>query len=198
MNPPPDLQQFRRSLNTNLALYEAAVIQHAEDRRTLVQAEDKQAETEQAQLILQQAAQIVQQEAHVAISNVVTRCLALFDDPYTFHIDFERKRGKTEANLKFIREGMELDDPLEQAGGGCVELAAFALRLACLILQRPPLRRIIVADEPFKCIRGKQNRDRIRDMLVSLSKELEVQFLLCVDHEAYPQFILGSVVEVVP
>lgn len=191
------LQDLRQKLNTSKALYDAAKTLHADARTAFVRAEDSLAEAEQAQLLIQQAAQIVQSEAHKAISLVTTKCLELFDDPYTFDMVFERKRGKTEAELRFLRRGMVLNDPLGQAGGGCVEVAAFALRLACIILQRPPLRRVMVLDEPFKCIRGKHNRDRVRDLLLALAGELGVQFILCIDHEAYPQFMLGSVVEVV-
>lgn len=194
----PELDACRKHLNQKRALYDAAALAHTKDKRQFIQAEDALVETEQAQKLIQHAAQIVQTEAHKHISTVVTRCLALFDDPYTFDIRFERKRGKTEAELCFIRNGMVLDNPLEQAGGGCVEVAAFALRLACIILQRPPLRRLMVLDEPFKCIRGKHNRDRVRDLILSLAHELDMQFILCVDHEAYPQFVQGRVVEVEP
>ncbi|MCH8068353.1 MAG: ATPase, partial [Candidatus Marinimicrobia bacterium] len=73
----------------------------------------------------QQVAQNIQQQAHDQIAGVVTRCLqAVFDDSYEFHIDFERKRGRTEAQLYFSRNGNRLD-PMSASGGGCVDLASF-------------------------------------------------------------------------
>lgn len=191
------LLTFRKTLNSKLADYRAADTLCKQDRIAFIEAEDHLLNTDQAQQVISFAAQQIQQEAHCRLSNVVSECLsAVFDNAYTFRIDFERKRGKTEAQIKFIRDGLELDDPLEQAGGGVVEVAAFALRLACMVLQRPPLRRVLVLDEPWKCIRGKVYRERVRDMVLKLANDLGVQFVLCVDHEAYPQFLLGKVVEI--
>ena len=150
----------------------------------------------EAQGIIQSIAQTIQQQAHRQIAEVVTRCLnAVFDDPYEFEIKFERKRGKTEAKLVFVRDGLELDDPLNEAGGGPIDVAALALRLACVLLAKPPRRRMLVLDEPFKNIRGRGNRQRVRVMLVRLAEELDVQFVMSVDGDAYPEFALGKVVE---
>jgi DNA repair exonuclease SbcCD ATPase subunit len=130
-----------------------------------------------AQEILQQLAQAVQQRAHQKIAEVVTSCLeAVFDDPYSFHIEFERKRGKTEARLKFKRGGMTVD-PLNSTGGGVVDVASFALRVACLILHRPRLSKVMVLDEPFKFVSA-QYRDRVRTMLERLSQDLDMQIIM--------------------
>ena len=90
----------------------------------------KSKQAQDAQETLQHLAQAVQQQAHQKISEVVSFCLsAVFDDPYQFHIVFERKRGRTEAHLRFQRRGLDLD-PLTASGGGAVDVAAFALRVA--------------------------------------------------------------------
>lgn len=144
-----------------------------------------------AQAAAQNIAMALQQQAHQRISSVVTRCLAaVFDEPYEFKIQFEQKRGKTEAVLLFEREGLVID-PLTAAGGGVIDLAAFALRLSVLMLARPPVRRLIVADEPFKHL-SKGYRQKARQLLVSLSEELGFQFIM-VTHD--PAFEMGTVVE---
>ena len=70
--------------------------------------------------------------------------VAVFDDPYTLRVEFVEKRGKTECELWFAQtkeeeeEGNEdgergrevLIDPLAGSGGGPVDVAAFALRIA--------------------------------------------------------------------
>ena len=130
-----------------------------------------------AQEILQQLAQAVQQRAHQKIAEVVTSCLeAVFEDPYSFHIEFERKRGKTEARLKFKRGGMTVD-PLNSTGGGVVDVASFALRVACLILHRPRLSKVMVLDEPMKFV-SEQYRPRVREMLERLSRDLDMQIVM--------------------
>lgn len=166
----------------------------AEDE--LDEAEDELIATRAAQGVLQSIAETIQQKASSKIAQIVTRCLsAVFDDPYAFRIVCEQKRGKTEARLVFVRDGHELDNPEFDVGGGCIDVAAFALRLASLLLSRPPTRRLLVLDEPFKCIRGKDNRQRVRSLLVALAEEFDVQFILNVDIDAYPEFCLGKVVE---
>lgn len=146
---------------------------------------------QQAQEITQAVATIVQQQAHERIAGIVSKCLAVvFEEPYQFKINFEQKRGKTEARLSFVRDGHELD-PTEDSGFGTVDVAAFALRLASLVLARPGRRRTIVLDEPMKFV-SRDYHPRIRTMLDMLSKELDVQ-LIIVTH--LPKLQIGKVFE---
>ncbi len=152
---------------------------------------------EEAQSIVQTIAQKIQQQVHEKISRIVSRCLsAVFEnEPYEFAIRFDCKRGKTEARLMFLRDGMELDDPMYQIGGGVIDVAALALRLSCILLARPRRRRLLVLDEPLKNVRGKQNRKNVRALLEALADELDMQIILNVDTDSYPEFVLGTVIE---
>ena len=146
-------------------------------RANMVRAEDGLCYAEEAQQILQAVVQTVQREIHTRVASVVCRCLeAVFDEPYEFRIHFERKRGQTEARLVFVRDGAEID-PISASGGGVVDVASFALRLACLMLTRPPVRRLVVLDEPFKFV-SKGYRPAVRAMLETLSTEMGVQFVV--------------------
>jgi len=152
--------------------------------------------SEQAHAIILNIAQTIQQTVHARISNTVTRCLnSVFSDPYEFQIQFERKRGKTEARMVFLRDGLVLDDPLNQVGGGVIDVAAFGLRLACIMMIRPRRRRLLVLDEPLKNVRGKDNRMRVRMLLESLAEEMDMQIILNVDIDSYPEFAIGNVLE---
>lgn len=190
------LTAIRSKMDHRLADHRLAREQYREAVIAKSDADENMILIEQAREIVQTVSQQVQQAAHQRISAVVSRCLAaVFDDPYEFQIAFEKKRGRTDAVLQFVRRGLLLNDPVNEAGGGPQDVAAFALRLACIIMQKPPGRRLMVLDEPFKCIRGKQYRDRVRDLLIALSHEFGVQFIMCVDHIAYPQFLLGKAIE---
>lgn len=146
------------------------------DKTELAAAEEVLKNAQTAQEILQRLAQAVQQKAHERISEVVSSCLsAVFDDPYQFKIVFERKRGKTEANLRFLRRGLEVD-PLTASGGGMIDVAAFALRVACLMLHRPRLSKVVVLDEPFRFVSA-QYQDNVRQMLEGLAKDMGVQII---------------------
>lgn len=167
---------LREQLNAKLADYRAACQTLRTEQQALAEAEDTATDAEEAQKILQLVAQTVQQQAHDRIAGVVTRCLAaVFDDPYEFKVVFEQKRGRTEARLIFMSEGKEID-PMSAAGGGVVDIAAFALRLSCLMLSRPPVRKLLVMDEPMKFV-SERYRDRVRLLLEGLSEELGVQMI---------------------
>lgn len=146
-------------------------------------------DTEQAQSILQDTAQTIQNHAHQKIAEIVSSCLeGVFDEPYKFHIKFERRRGKTEAVLLFERQ-TALVDPLTASGGGVVDIAGFALRLASVLLSRPQRRRLIVLDEPFKFV-DREHREKIADLLASLAKRLQIQFVM-VTH--FPELRCGKI-----
>jgi hypothetical protein len=153
----------------------------------------KTEEVNVAQQISQSVAKTLQEKCHTQIASIVTRCLnAVFEDPYEFCMVFEQKRGKTEAKLVFIRDGIVLDEPLDEVGGGVIDVAALGLRMACMLIQRPTVRRLLIMDEPFSHIRGTGNRNRTRKMLMRMAEELSVQIVLCTDIE---DFRLGKVLE---
>ncbi len=147
---------------------------------------------ELAQGLVQAVAQQIQEQMHNRIASVVGRALeAVFDEPYEFRIKFEQKRGHTEASLAFVRDGLEID-PMTASGGGVVDVAAFALRLACLLLHRPPLRRVIILDEPFKFVSA-EYRGRLRLLLERLAEEMKVQIIM-VTH--IPELTTGKVIQI--
>jgi len=186
----------RQRLDRLLVEFNQVDLQWKEDKSAFVESENFLTAAEEAQKILQVVAQAIQEQVHDKIAAVVTRCLeTIFDEPYQFKIEFERKRGRTEANLIFVRGGLVLTDPINEAGGGVIDVAAFALRLACLILERPIRRRVLVLDEPFSKVRGSQNRQRMRELIESLAEDFGVQFILNVDGDVYPEFMLGTVIE---
>lgn len=142
----------------------------------------------EATTLAQEVATSVQSQAHERMAEIVTKCIAIFADPYEFRIKFSRARGRTEAQLVFERDGEEVD-PVEGSGLGVVDVAAFALRLSCLLLRRPVLRRVLVLDEPFRFV-SVEYRPRVRALLETLSRELRIQFVV-VTHD--PQLRAGTV-----
>lgn len=163
-----------------------------ETKKEAEEAKKKAEDAESARKLLQGVASTVQQKAHGQIASVVSRCLeAVFDDPYEFRVVFAEKRGRTEADMQFVKGG-NLVDPMTASGGGVVDVAAFAARLARLMLSRPARRRLLVLDEPFRFV-SRDLRPRVRELMETLSSEMEVQFVL-VTHD--PQLAVGKVVEV--
>jgi len=172
------LNELKELAAERTAQHAAARTAFVKARKVMVAAEDELDATQEAQQIIQVVAETVQEEAHDRISGVVSRCLATVfgEDAYEFKIRFERARGRTEARLVFVRDGMEVN-PVDASGGGVVDVAAFALRLGCLMLSRPARRRVVVLDEPFRFV-SQEYREAVRSMLEGLSVDLGVQFVM--------------------
>lgn len=170
------LSDYRRRTDRLLAKLESAKERVRSETKERDSLQARVRDLHEAATLAQAVAQKVQSQAHEKIAEIVTKCLAIFDEPYEFKIRFSRSRGRTEAKLLFERDGLEMD-PLHASGGGVVDVAAFALRVACLVLRRPVLRRVLFLDEPFRFV-APVYHPRVRVLLETLSRELQVQFIV--------------------
>lgn len=186
------LDDYRLLANQWTGKLDHTLQQIEDERRALRDAKHERESAREAQKVIQTVAQAIQTEAHGQIAGIVTKCLrSVFDLPYKFEIEFARKRGRTEAILKFVR-GETSIDPMTAAGGGVIDVASFALRVACLILARPARRRVIIMDENFKFL-SEEYRPRACKMLETLAEELGIQFIQ-VTHS--PELQAGKVIEI--
>jgi hypothetical protein len=184
-----NLQEARDIVDEALLQHQHAKRTLTKERQELKDINQKLKDIAEAQQIIQQTTQQIQNKVHQQVAEVVTRCLsAVFEDPYTFKILFEQRRGKTEARIVFERDGYIID-PMTASGLGVVDVAAFALRLSALLLSRPPLRRVLLLDEPFKFV-SEDNMERVGELLQKLAEELKVQFVI-VTHN--PKLHIGTV-----
>ena len=130
---------------------------------------------DEARVLIQLVAQQTQQQLEYVISDIVTLALSIvFDDPYSFKVEFVLRRGKVECDLWFERGG-QLVHPLDASGGGTVDIAALALRLSLwALLKNTP---VIIIDEPFKHL-SKNLHPRASTMLKELSSKLGLQIIM--------------------
>jgi len=134
---------------------------------------------EEVQVFIQHVAKETQEQLRFHIEDIVQLALdAVFPDEYKFKVVFEIKRGKTEARLCFMKNGIEID-PLTSAGGGVSDVVAFALRLAVWSLGKT--RRVMILDEPFRYLSA-DLQSKAGEMLQQLSSRLKLQ-LVMVTHE---------------
>ena len=175
-----------------LSEYQNTKITYRQEKQKLQEAQERLQNVEAARNIIQIVAQQVQQKTHDRISVVVTSCLqSIFGKEYSFKIRFDRKRGRTEAHLILMKSGHEIEDPLNEDSGGVMDVATFALRLSCMMLIKPKLRRLLILDEPFKFVSVKY-REAIRDMLMKLSEDFKLQIIM-VTH--IPELVCGKRVQ---
>jgi DNA repair exonuclease SbcCD ATPase subunit len=186
------VSKWKRSVESLQRQQEHAGIQMKSEAAQVKLSKSSIRDVTRAQQIVQEIAKGIQQRAHSQIAQVVSKCLkAVFGtDAYEFQITFERKRGRTEATLQFIRDGNTLD-PLDSSGGGVVDVCSFALRLACLVLARPKLRQVLVLDEPMKHV-SSEYRERVAELLESMASELGVQIVI-VTHSK--ELAIGKVIQ---
>ena len=136
----------------------------------------------QATEIIQCVAQLTQKELEYHISEVVTLALqAVFPRPYKLILKFVLRRNRTEADILLEDEEGNQVSPMDATGGGVVDIASFALRIALWTLSKPRLRNTIILDEPFRFL-SSDLQNKAGAMLRELSNKLKIQFII-ITHE---------------
>lgn len=128
--------------------------------------------SEKAQAIIQTEAKRTQEEIEYKLSELITLSMeAILDEPYQFLVKFVIRRSKTECDLYFLKD-KELFDPMEESGGGVIDIAAFALQIALLNLSEPKIRGVVITDEPFKHL-SKDHHEKASVVLGELSRRMD-------------------------
>jgi len=132
---------------------------------------------EQAREIIREVGLRTQQQLQIHISNITSMALeAVFPNPYELKVEFVQRRNKTECDLLFNRDGQDID-PLSASGGGAVDIASFALRVASWAMQNPRSRNTLILDEPFRYL-STDLLPRANEMLKEISKKLNLQIIM--------------------
>jgi len=122
-----------------------------------------------------------QEQLQFHISDITSLALeAVFDNPYSLKVEFVQRRNKTECDLFFVRDGMQID-PISSSGVGAVDIAAFALRIAAWSMTQPKSRNTIILDEPFKHLKGEAENKKALDMIKKISNKLGMQIIMVSD-----------------
>ena len=173
--------ELRRALENRKGRADQAREDLKKVKRRIAELEREERLTEKAQIVIQEVARLTQEELEYHVSEITSLSLdAIFPDPYALKLEFAIRRGKTEADIMFERNG-ELFHPLSASGGGPVDVAAFGLRTSLWSLARPRSRNVLVLDEPFRFL-SKNLQPRAADMLKEVSTKLGLQ-LVILTHE---------------
>jgi len=148
---------------------------------------------EKAQAFIQSVAKETQEQLRFQITEIVQLALdACWPGEYTFSLEFEIKRNRTEAVLQFLSDGYPVD-PTEEDGGGAVDVASFALRLATWSLGKTA--PVILVDEPFKML-SVDLSEKIAAIMEELAQKLGVQFIMVTSHGLDMSDISNKIFEV--
>jgi len=140
-------------------------------------------DTLKARAIVQNVASETQKQIEYHISNLVTMALAsVFPDPWEFKLRFVQRRNKTEADLIFIKRGNEVDDILDNGGGGVADVASMALRFALWSIKKS--RATMILDESTKFLHNISYQEKTSDLLKEVSEKLRIQIIMVSDQKA--------------
>ena len=174
MNVDKIKEMFHKCKGIDLQLQKD--IKECEEKKSLLKKRLELLETSQA--FLQKIAQETQEHLKFQIEDIVNLALeTCFPGEYTFQIDFNISRGKTDAELVFLdqKTGRQVD-PMNASGGGVVDLTTFALRIACYALERGT-DNVIVLDEPFRFL-SRDLQQRAGEILKTLSERMQLQVIM--------------------
>lgn len=130
---------------------------------------------EKAQLFLQLTAKEIQNNIRFHIEDIVQKVIDVcFPDKYKFKLEFVLKRNKTEGNLNFY-ENDRIIDPMSASGGGLVNIACFAMRIALWSISRT--NPVILLDEPFGNL-SEDLQPKAGEILKELSDKLGIQIIM--------------------
>jgi len=178
MNP---VEELRLRLEWAKGQRDMMVDRHKKAKIKLRETEAKIVDHEQATALFREVCQQTQIQIQDHLSNLVSMAMnAVFDEPYQLAVEFVQRRGKTECDLNFERDGIKLD-PLAASGYGAVDVASFALRIAVWFLNGKQLQPVFILDEPFKHLKGLEENRRVLAMIKTLAETFGVQVLMVSD-----------------
>lgn len=166
---------YRSKLDRALGKRAAKEASLAEDELALEALVTQATAVDEAQAFLELVAKQTQEQVKYMIADVVNLALdTCFPDEYEFDVEFEIKRGRTEARLVFKKGGIDID-PMEASGGGVVDVAAFALRIAAWSLGRTA--PVLIFDEPFRFL-SRDLQPRAGEIMSRIAKHLGIQIIM--------------------
>ena len=141
--------------------------------------ETKLVDAEQAAHVIQEVGKQTQQNLEFHISNIVSSALNAVDSDWPeFVTRFEvkgRTAGKQTECLLLFKEGDNEYKPELGSGGGPLDVASFALRIARWSLKKN--RATFALDEPFKFV-DPTHQNKTSKMVKMISDELGIQIIM--------------------
>jgi len=134
-------------------------------------------EFEEARNIVNTVLSATQDSVKEYIEEVATLAMqTVFGDDYSLKIEFEQKRGKSEANLIIKKGGLELD-PRHEVGGGVIDTLSLGLRLCIWSLRGDNRIKCFILDECAKHL-SSELRPKFGKLLKKFSEMFGVQILM--------------------
>jgi len=173
------MKRLIRILQRKLDRYEEQ-IQRKERLRKQRTKEERQIQIlEQAQNVIRACTEKTQKQLEFHLSDLVSNALSsVLDSPYKLILDFNQKKNHTEANLFLENRSGEKITPIDNLGGGVVDITSIALQVSLWSMGNPRLSPILLLDEPLRFLKGESMPRKGAALLKKISEELGIQILL--------------------
>lgn len=136
---------------------------------------------EQAREIIRLVGAETQQALQYHISDIASLAMeSIFNEPYKLILSFVERRNKNECDILFQRDNEQFS-PIDSSGGGAVDVASFALRIASWSMAMKRTRPVIILDEPMRFLSA-DRQENASEMIKEISRKLGIQFII-VTHE---------------
>lgn len=120
-----------------------------------------------------------------AIKDLVSRGLrTIFETTFQFEIRTITKRGNLSYEMYLIEDGQERSI-IDSYGGGVVSVISILLRIITILVQQPPMARVLFLDESLAQL-SRQYVPNAAKFLKELGKELDFKIVM-ISHD--PSFI---------
>ncbi len=177
------LEIYKTKLDTakaNKFLLESNIKNAVDD---IVLLEERMENLEGARDVVNDVLCVTQNEVKGFIEEVVSLALStVHGSQFGFEIEYDIKRNQSEASFWIIEDG-ERNAPDFDSGGGVVDTAAFALRVAIYTLMNPKPAPIFILDEPAKHL-SDNLQGAFGIMLNKISELLGIQIIFISQSEA--------------
>ena len=189
-----EIAKLRQKLEQQKGKQQHLISQGEKTRHKIRKLDKERKCSEEAQAILQTVAQLTQQQLEYHVSTITSLAMnAVFQNPYKVDLSFVLRRGKTEADIRFVRNE-EAVHPLTAAGGGAADIAAFALRITLWSLSPRKSRPVFFLDEPFKHL-SDDLQPKALEMIKQISDKLGIQIIMISQYQDVGEFA-DNVIEI--
>lgn len=180
------IDKWQKKLESKLVERRTAEESVRQSRSWIKENERQLKHCEAAEQFLRDFSSKIQRETLRAIEDIATVCLQrVFGNEYQLVLGID----KDQVSIRVEKDGKEYD-PLGTSGGGVIDMIAFGLRIASLLLS--DRRRILILDEPFRFVSA-DYLPLAGELLTELAERYGIQ-LVIVTHS--DRLVAGKVVAI--
>jgi len=173
---------YRERLIQDKAKRDLLIQQKREKSQRIDQLTTDIEELKEARNIINAAQMMSQVTVSEFIEEVVTLALqSVLGPQYGFKVEYELKRGKSEASLYIVKNG-ELLQAEDDCGGAVADVASLGLRASCWALSDPKPAPVLLVDEPGRFLHLGERMQKFGELLRQLNEMLGLQIIM-ITHE---------------